>query len=334
MTRAGDRLRAFAARWCCEDTMARVIDPLIADLQVEYADAVQRDRRWKSRWLQVGAWTTFFKVLLICLWTDALAWHRWTSDDRRAIIWSFVFSGVFIVAFTALELLTVPMPALRSSHSTASGLLLYLIPQALSISVTVGATFGILFGVGGRRFSGQVGAGLVALALVASAFSFVNMGWILPKANQAYRLATFGGAWMPKFPSELTLGEISRTIEVVRREPMDPSGWHFGDSPRYLRDLRYNYQSRWALSFSPLVFAWLALLMMRGCRRRWLLAIEAFGAFFGYYVLIYGPRALFLSGTMPASVAVWFPNAMCVAITAFLTIRTPGPNTWFYEPPR
>jgi predicted benzoate:H+ symporter BenE len=33
MSGPGDRLRAFASRWCCADTMTRLIDPLIADLQ-------------------------------------------------------------------------------------------------------------------------------------------------------------------------------------------------------------------------------------------------------------------------------------------------------------
>jgi lipopolysaccharide export LptBFGC system permease protein LptF len=175
--------------------------------------------------------------------------------------------------------------------------------------------------------------GLVSLALAASAVSFVNMGWILPEANHAYRIATFRRTDLPKGAPELTLGEISRTIEVVRREPIDPSAWHYGDPQHYLMDLRFNYQTRWALSFSPLVFAWLALLMMRGCHRRWLLAIEACGAFLGYYVLSFGGRALFLSGTMPAPVAVWFPNAMFAALAGFLMIRKSRQSTWFYAAP-
>jgi hypothetical protein len=242
---------------------------------------------------------------------------------------TLALSAVLIIAFTALYLLPVTGNLLRSSRSTRLRLLLYLTPQALPIAVTLGATFGILFGVGGRQFSGRVRAGLVALALVASAFSFVNMAWILPGANQAYRVATFPRAQWAKGTSEMTLGEISRAIDVVRREPIEPSGWHFGNPPRYLRDLRLNYHSRWALSFSPLVFVWLALLMMRNCRRRWLLAIAACSAFLGYNVLAFVAGRLFLNGTMPPSVAVWFPNAMFAAIIAVLTIRKSGASTWY-----
>jgi lipopolysaccharide export LptBFGC system permease protein LptF len=333
MTRPGDRLRAFAARWCCDETMTRLIDPLIADLQHEFAQSIRAGERWRSRLIRVGGWIAFAKVIAICTWTSELAPHRWTSDDRRLLARTLALSAVLIIAFTVLNLLTASGNVLRSSHSTGLRLVVYLIPQALPIAVTLGATLGILFGVGGRQFSGRVGLGLVSLALAASAVSFVNMGWILPEANHAYRIATFRRTDLPKGAPELTLGEISRTIEVVRREPIDPSAWHYGDPQHYLMDLRFNYQTRWALSFSPLVFAWLALLMMRGCHRRWLLAIEACGAFLGYYVLSFGGRALFLSGTMPAPVAVWFPNAMFAALAGFLMIRKSRQSTWFYAAP-
>ena len=36
MTRPGDRLRRFAAIVCGPETMARLVDPIVADLQAEY----------------------------------------------------------------------------------------------------------------------------------------------------------------------------------------------------------------------------------------------------------------------------------------------------------
>jgi hypothetical protein len=44
MTRSGDRLRTIAARVCSAATMERLIDPLIADLQTEYAEALRHGR--------------------------------------------------------------------------------------------------------------------------------------------------------------------------------------------------------------------------------------------------------------------------------------------------
>ena len=36
MTRPGDQLRAWASRFISAGTMARVVDPAVADLQLEY----------------------------------------------------------------------------------------------------------------------------------------------------------------------------------------------------------------------------------------------------------------------------------------------------------
>jgi hypothetical protein len=319
--RPGDRLRIFAALWCCADTMARVVDPLIADLQHEHARAIHDGRVWRSRAIRVAGWIAFAKVIAIWTWTGESAPHRWTSDDRRLLARTLALSAVLIIAFTALNLLTVQTSTLRSSHSTAPRLLLDLIPQALPIAMTVGATLGILFGIGGRVISRRVAEAIVALALIASAISFVNLGWITPAANQAFRVALSGRTDLPKGTPELTLGEISMTIEVVRREPIDPSGWHFGDPARYLRDLRFHYHERLALSFSPVVFAFFALsIAAGGSLKRWALGIAAVAAFSGYYVLLYTGRSLVFAGTVPAYASAWAPNVTFALIAARLTL--------------
>ena len=79
MSRPGDRLRAFAAGWCSPETMTRLIDPVIADLRHEHAEAVSRGRVWKSRFIHVGAWLAFLKVLIIC----ALSKREWTGPTAR-----------------------------------------------------------------------------------------------------------------------------------------------------------------------------------------------------------------------------------------------------------
>ena len=45
-----DRLRALSARILDRRTMERVIDPLLADLHMEYEEANQRGCVWKRRW--------------------------------------------------------------------------------------------------------------------------------------------------------------------------------------------------------------------------------------------------------------------------------------------
>jgi hypothetical protein len=335
MTRPGDRLRAFAARWCCDDTMTRLIDPLIADLQHEHAKAARSGWHWRSRAIRIAGWMSFFKVLAICAWQGELVTHRWTSDDRRALIRAAAWSVVLIVAITALFELSPLAWMTHNSQAGTARLLLYLIPQALPIATTFGATLGILFGIGGRVFSRRVAEGVVALALIASALSFVNLGWITPAANQAFRVAVAGRTDVPKGPPELTLGELSREIAIVDRNPSEAPPWYRGNVPRYVMDLAFNYHWRWALSVSPVVFALFALsIAAGGSLKRWVLGIAGFAAFLGYYTLLYGGRELVLSGTMPAYVSAWFPNAMFAAIAGYLMTRKSVPSTWFYAAPR
>jgi hypothetical protein len=53
MTGPGDRLRAFASRVCRPQAMERLIDPVVADLQCEYAAAQTRRQVWRSRWIRL-----------------------------------------------------------------------------------------------------------------------------------------------------------------------------------------------------------------------------------------------------------------------------------------
>jgi hypothetical protein len=49
-----DWLRARAARWCSAQTMERVIEPALADVQTEYEAAVRDRRIWRSRWMWIA----------------------------------------------------------------------------------------------------------------------------------------------------------------------------------------------------------------------------------------------------------------------------------------
>jgi hypothetical protein len=332
MTRPGDRLRAFAVLWCCADTMTRLIDPLIADLQHEHAQAVRRGRVWRSGLIRVGGWIAFFKVIAICTWTSGLAWHRWTADERRMLVRAVGFSALLIVAMALLEM-TPFMPNLRYWRSAR--LWLYLLPQAFPLSITIGATLGIICGVGGRAFSRRVTSGLVVLALTASVASLLNLGWIVPAANQAFRIAVAGRADLPKGAPELTLGELSQEIDLVERNQNGRAVyWYSTTWEGHVRELAFNYHNRWALSFSPLVFALLALsIAARGAFKRWMLAVAACGAFFSYYMLLYAGRELVLSGRMPAYMSAWSPNAVFTVIVAFVSLRRLGARA-DHEPAR
>lgn len=317
MRRPGDRLRAFASRWCRPDVMARVIDPMIADLQLEHAEALRRHRVWKSRLVHARACIAFVKVAAVCTWTGAIPWrHGWTADDRAALIRALAFSIVAIVAVVAL----LELPYVSQDVVLPSGKfmrLIYLVPQALPIAMTIGATLGIVFGLGGQTFSRRVGASVVALALAARVISFVNLAWVTPAANQAFRLLISGGTAVPGIP-ELPIGELSREMNKF---PVTPG-------LRYLINVAFHFHLRLALSVSPLVFACFALsISSRASSRRWMLGITACAAFFAYYMLLYGGRALVVHRTVPAYAAAWFPNAAMVLMTFAVAMVDASPRT-------
>lgn len=140
-----DWLRARAARWCSARTMERVIEPALADLQLEYEAAAHDGRIWRSRWIWIAGHAAFLKVLAWVIAERALdALRGATASDRHALGRTFaVFAAV-----TALGTGLLTLPPLLDEWSRASGTIwlgILLIPQAVPLSIPVGLTFGILW---------------------------------------------------------------------------------------------------------------------------------------------------------------------------------------------
>lgn len=121
-------------------------------------------------------------------------------------------------------------------------LLLYLAPQAFPLALAIGLTLATVFASGGRAFSGRVTVWLVAVGVVASVVSFIDLAWITPAANQAFRMAVFGNRALVRGAPEMTLGEL----------------WQVASPDA---TFAYHFHTRWALALSPLVLvvfaAWL-----------------------------------------------------------------------------
>ena len=65
MKRPGARLRAIVARLCCAQTMERLVDPTLADLQAEYETAVSGNRKWESRRIFVLGHIALIQVMAV-----------------------------------------------------------------------------------------------------------------------------------------------------------------------------------------------------------------------------------------------------------------------------
>jgi hypothetical protein len=187
MSAPGTRLRALANRFCSRQTMERLIDPVIADQQHEYADAVRGGDAWRARWVRVSGCLAFSKVAVViigrALTQDAV------TEDRGTIGRTIRIAGVATTLLTAL--LAAPQLWQQSTQTSSVAafalLALYLLPQALAIGLPMGLVFGVLCGLRGRTTAPRSWAIMVVLVAASSIAALGLLGWLLPAANQAFR---------------------------------------------------------------------------------------------------------------------------------------------------
>ena len=198
MRRPGTRLRTMASRVCSAKTMERLVDPVIGDLQAEYAEAIRDGRTWRSWGALIVGYVAFVKVLLLCgLYGATHAWHDWSTDDQRNLrrmLWLTAVVTFLVATLIEMpELLRLPDYVEASPEARTSLLVAYLIPAALASSIPVGILLGTTFALSGRALSRRLLGTVLLVAIVVSAVAFVNLGWIMPAANQSYREELIGG---------------------------------------------------------------------------------------------------------------------------------------------
>jgi hypothetical protein len=221
MNRPGDRLRAIAARVCGDETMERLIDPLVADLQTEYAEAVRQGRVWKSRRVRMTGYVAFWKVIAVVACGGAIDTpHDRTVDDRQTLRRAIGFSiSGMVVATLLLTVLgfTGSRGWTQTTPVNQARFLLFLVPQALPVALPVGLLMGILQGSAGRSISRRSQGTLLLMALVLSVASFATLAWLIPAGSQAYwgRIVA-----RDQFPGELPIGELRQRIDAYAATPM------------------------------------------------------------------------------------------------------------------
>ena len=188
-------------------------------------------------------------------------------------------------------------------------------PQAFAVALPIGLLFGVLYGLRDARFSPRSCAAVFMVAAACSAASLVALGWIVPPSNQAFRVAATQNPAIARGTNELTLGELRRRIQVDREWGRDST------------ENAMVYHSRWAVAAAPLVIVmWALLLIGRGARQRWLLALAAFATCAGYYGLMTAGRAAVFGGLLPPMAGAWIANLAFMAITIRLAATTVVPR--------
>jgi hypothetical protein len=295
VTRPGERLRQALARWCSDKTLRQRIDPAIADIQCEHRQALQQGRRWHARWIRVASYAGLFKVLAMTAADAAVSVSDRACEEPpisdRAVLGAGLGIALAVVAVTVV-LRNAPFFELVSGDvdSSRGAMLLYLVPHSLVLAVPLALLIAV--GAVGPALSRRGHAAVIALAGACSVATLLNVGWIAPAANQAFRVEV-AGQQIPRGDNEMTLPE-ARAALIRGNGGVGMSAWQVAAS----------YYRRWAVAFAPLVLTLFALSMRnRKLSRRLLLVVPA------ATVLIYPFLSLVTLG-IPAVLVAWLPNAV------------------------
>ncbi len=305
----GRALHRLAAGICCAKTLEHVVEPAIADLQKEYAQA-RTSRAGRARALMNG-YTAILQVIAMCALTVSLA----TDAEQRAIVRTMAWSFAFTIAFT-LALMLPPLSIVDGAG--ISIFLAALIPQAVPLAIPIGLTFGIAFGMARRTATQGVTRVILLSALLASIVSFGTIGWIMPAGNQAWResIAQETGITVPlvRGPNEMSFSELDRQSAVAAA----------AGNTRTADSYAWSFHLRFALSAASLVLA--GLLIAMAIRNPAARALIALLACFTYWVLIfvgeglavYSPLAPAFAGTIPVAVGAWLPNIVFASLAMII----------------
>jgi lipopolysaccharide export LptBFGC system permease protein LptF len=285
--------------------MARFLDPVIADLQMEHALAIREGRPWRSRWTLFVGHVAFAKVALLCgLLGTRQAWRNWNTDDQRGLNRTLLYvAAVTLVSTIALEMPNMLwlLPDMLSFNAEARlGLLiLYLLPSALALSLPAGLAIGAALGVSQRARSRRVVAAVGLVALLTSMASLVNVGWVTPVANQSFREEIIGGT-PARGDNELTLTEMRSSVRTA-----------------------FAYHSGLAIAAAPLTFAVFAVLTATRRWRRVVAVVVACVAVVSFVFALRIGSVLTKQGAMPPQLAAWMPQIL-LAYATILISRVPG----------
>jgi hypothetical protein len=299
----GRALHRIAARFCPAETLERVIEPAIADLQKEHRDAALEPRLRRARVLAAG-YVAIWKVLAI----SGCQTFGVCPAERQQLRRTFAISAGAVVATTPLVLIP-PLVGVWQLIELED--LMLLVPQAVPLAVPIGAAVGLAFGMPGplRR---AACLRLVLAAVVCSAAMLAMMNWVMPMTNQSFRQNVFTamgneGLVMRGF-NEMTLRELARESRAAGLQNANRA-----------REAGWYHHTRWSLSLATLAIAALTLSARRraGSAAKTLFALTPFV----YGLVMFAGERLVMGGIAPPYIGAWLPTVVFGAATVIVLLR-------------
>jgi len=305
----GTRLRNWACRWCSKTAMDRLIDPMIADLQHEHATT---SGWWERCWILVKGYAAFLTVLAICVAVETTGTLHARSSDaamRRGLA-----SACGVMLFLTGLLATPPLVQSLSRGNQIVWPLLLLLPQALPLSLPVSLLVGVVYGLHGRIPTRTVRRTVVLIGLVGSLASFATITWLVPAANQAFRV-TIAKSVVVHGMNEVSPSSVREQAVADRNEGrFDRAGILF-----------FAFHARRALVGAALAFALfgLGITALRtspaACAA---ICLVGSAVYVGYFFELRNVSPSLFSNERVAVLLAWFPNAlMLITSGAFLSAR-------------
>jgi hypothetical protein len=304
----GMRLRSLASRLCSPQTMDRLIDPVIGDMQREHEQRAATSGRWKRRRVLVQNYVAFWKIVALWLpivWIARVARERAVSSLGRAL----AAAAITMIVTTAMLIAAPLQQAVR--HDWTGWMILLLLPQTFPLTLPGVLLVGVLTGTRLRPIASATRRAVLGIALAGSLASFATIVWAIPASNQAFRVAVAGHEVSRGF-AEMPVKSL-RALAIASRSfmPQDQAGRLF-----------MTYHARWALVGAGLAFAMFGLGV---AALRVGMPVAAGTAAIAYVVYItyffelrYVPPSVFINEPLTILV-VWLPNLLLVLVSlAFL----------------
>ncbi|HEY7192376.1 MAG TPA: hypothetical protein VH439_01445 [Gemmatimonadales bacterium] len=307
MTRPGDRVRSIASRLFGPETMERVIEPILADLQCEYGEARAHGLVWRARLSLVRSYVAFGRALLwlgACTTCHSLLESPHSEAARTCL--------VSIIASTIVTIALVIPPLVNEDwwHGDAVfGALLSvtLVPQALPLSMPAGLCVAVLWARRGKRLTWPGLGTVLAIAMAFTLVVWVLLEWMMPHANQAFRamVAARLGVSGRALVLEPGLNELGLSRLAQRS---DPAAIH-------------HFHVLWALCFAPASLSLVAFGLAGYIRRAVSALALAMGLSASYLASIWIVDAMSSGSQLPSFFYAWVPNIVFVLVACGLLGR-------------
>jgi lipopolysaccharide export LptBFGC system permease protein LptF len=316
----GDWCRPLLGHFFAPATMVRIVDPILADCRKEFSDAGTPPRRWERLVLSIRwSWALVRALLLYALLGRADSIER---DVWRGMLSGLTLGGGLVLL---LSLGTMVGYVLRAAERVgrpwlAVELLADLLPSALAAAVPCGVLLGALAGRSGSFVADVFGRvrPLVLASVLGSMLAFGLVAWVVPDANQAFRVAvwnTFPEAERAMTPKAPPRGEREMTLTELRTLAQR---YKFSKSPVHAAQYQVEWHRRFAIPGACLVFGLTGAVfgrfrLARSTAGRLALSVAVVSA---YYALLSWGSVQSTRWDLAPALGVWLANAAFTAIAA------------------